>query len=119
MNEAIRFRVWDKVFNEYWTDEQIKENASWLLFPNNANINDIEFERYIGIKDRKGKPIFAGDLILLNGEKWKVVWVDEECSFFFASLDELYNQPIYPNLYIMSEDFEVIGNIRNNELLEK
>lgn len=63
MNDRLRFRVWDKVFNEYWTDEQIKENASWLLFPNNANIDCIKIERCTGVEDKNGKLIYEGDRV--------------------------------------------------------
>lgn len=115
MNEDICFRVWDKVFNQYWTEEVIKENAGWLLFPNNININDIEIDRCTGSKDKKGKLIYEGDIVNhWFGDRYIkcVVRYDElSCGFgFFDKKGRMY--PIH-------DDCEVIGNINEDpELLE-
>lgn len=119
MNDALRFRVWDKVFNYYWTEEVIKENAGWLLFPDNNNINDVDIEKYIGIADDNGKLIYENDFVLLNGEIWQVIWVEEDCAFFLSNLKETYHQPIYPDLYNYAEDFEVVGNVHETPELLK
>lgn len=119
MNDRFKIRVWDKVFNHYWTNEEIKENAAWLLFPDNSNIDDIEIEQYTGLRDNDGKLVYEGDLIFINGEEWQVIWVDEDCSFFFSNLKEEYHQPIFPDLYIGTEDFKVVGNIHENPELLK
>ena len=52
MNYRFNIRVWDKVFNRYWTDEEIKENAAWLLFPDNDNIENIEIEQCTSLKEK-------------------------------------------------------------------
>ena len=52
MNDRFKFRVWDKVFNHYWKDKEIKENAAWLLFPDNDNIENIDIEQCTGLKDK-------------------------------------------------------------------
>ena len=63
MTDRFKFRVWDKEFNQYWTDEAIKENAAWLLFPDNDNIENIEIEQCTGLKDKNGKLIYESDIL--------------------------------------------------------
>lgn len=117
MNEDICFRVWDKVFNEYWTDEQIKENAGWLLFPNNANINDIEIERCTGIKDKNGKLIYEGDIVKYSighcGSPYSIIGEHtQQVNYHTGSFIPVSNPEIV--------EIEIIGNIHNNpELLDK
>ena len=126
MNEDICFRVWDKVFNEYWTDKQIKENAGWLLFPNNSNINDIEIERCTGFKDKNGKLIYEGDIIkTIDGNG--VVYRRQDGSFAIRNDNYIIHQdgfcPFDISISFYSrnkEALEIIGTIHNNpELLEK
>ena len=112
MNNALRFRVWDKVFNRYWSEEEIKENAAWLLFPNNNNINNIEIERCIGIKDKNGKPVFEGDILSdYDGFKFLVRWNALELKYVFIPISKNNSEDldIYPN------ECELVGNIHENE----
>lgn len=126
MNEAICFRVWDKVFNEYWTDEQIKENAGWLLFPNNSNINDIEIERCTGFKDKNVKLIYEGDIIkTIDGNG--VVYRRQDGCFAIRNDNYIISKggfcpfDISISFYLRNKEaLEIVGNIHNNpELLEK
>lgn len=114
MTDRFKFRVWDKVFNKYWTDEGIKENAAWLLFPDNDNIENIEIEQCIGIKDKNGKPVFEGDILSDYDEfKFLVRWNALELKYVFIPISKNNSEDldIYPN------ECELVGNIHENEEL--
>ena len=124
MNDRFKFRVWDKVFNKRWTDEEIKENAAWLLFPDNDNIDNIEIEQCTGLKDKNGKLIFEGDIVKINGwwdacgpagynENKCVVEYDEEV----AGFTPMCNYDCDCDVYHDADKCEVIGNIHENEEL--
>ena len=114
MTYRFNFRVWDKEFNQYWTDEGIKENAAWLLFPDNDNIENIEIEQCIGIKDKNGKPVFEGDILSDYDEfKFLVRWNALELKYVFIPISKNNSEDldIYPN------ECELVGNIHENEEL--
>ena len=114
MTDRFKIRVWDKEFNQYWTDEAIKENAAWLLFPDNDNIENIEIEQCIGIKDKNGKPVFDGDILSdYDGFKFLVRWNALELKYVFIPISKNNSEDldIYPN------ECELVGNIHENEEL--
>lgn len=116
MTDRFKIRVWDKEFNQYWTDEAIKENAAWLLFPDNDNIENIEIEQCIGIKDKNGKPIFEGDILSdYDGFKFLVRWNALELKYMFIPVlkNNTEDLDIYPN------ECELVGNVHENEGLLK
>lgn len=117
MNDRFKFRVWDKVFNHYWADKEIKENAAWLLFPDNDNIENIEIEQCTGLKDKNGKLIFEGDVVRINGvqERFEVVYSENLCGFGLKHTDGLITS-VTPSVL---GGVEVIGNIHKNEELLK
>ena len=60
--------------------------------------------QFIGIKDKKGKDIYEGDIVE-NNKKYKIIWY----KYFFAIEDQAGNNfQIEYNTHLY---FEVIGNI--------
>lgn len=115
MTDRFKFRVWDKEFNKYWTDEEIKENAAWLLFPDNDNIENIEIEQCTGLKDKNGKLIYEGDILccMLNCPRKGVVE-------FYRNAFCLNENGSYSEDIVFSDKCcEVIGNVHENEELLK
>ena len=113
MKDRFKFRVWDKIFNKYWTDKEINENAAWLLFPDNDNIENIEIEQCTGLKDKNGNLIYEGDLVNLEGYGvCQVIWSDDTAEFMFKNLNEDLCEHVDTMLMY---DWEVVGNIHKNK----
>lgn len=127
MNDRLKFRVWaeNKIQKASYGDDFCINQEGELACINvstgehAANTSFLSVEQCTGLKDKNGKLIYENDFVLLNGEICQVIWSEEDCAFFFSNLKETYRQPIYPDVYIMSEDFKVVGNIHENPELLK
>ena len=121
MTDRFKLRVWDKEFKKYWTDGEIKENAAWLLFPDNDNIENIEIEQCTCLKDKNGNLVFEGDLVREDSlnEVFVVVYEENFCGFFSGFVlrrtDETFDS-VTPSLLAYSR---VIGNVHENKELLK
>lgn len=115
--DRFKIRVWDKVFSRYWIDEEIKENAAWLLFPDNDNIHNIEVEQCTGLKDKKGKLIFEGDVISYDVDSdrvGRIACVQYNQAHFFLCRNNIDVFELWKAVNV-----EVLGNIHKNPELLK
>ena len=138
MNDRFKFRAWHKptkrMFEVYcFTDKHVFENTldGVGTSPTNpANIEDCILEQCTGLKDKKDKLIYEGDIVKLypidlciesyfcDEYSYKVVFWN--CRFGLTDLDVNYPEQGDTFDFELAEyDYKVIGNIHENpELLE-
>ena len=125
-----KFRAWDKYRNkmnykvmvgncdtddENWTCPiiWIEEEKDWLHF------DDYEcIMQSTGLKDKNGKEIFEGDIVLVLDSTYTVFYDNERGSYRLKPHDDRWNVDYMSN-FSHGGNFEVVGNIYENpELLE-
>ena len=115
----IKFRAWDNDEKEMLQVGQIYFNSGSFWTPTSAPqtrdylVRDVTLMQYTGLKDKNGKEVYEGDILLQSGAEkpTQVIWDEETASFTEFFLD--YHADFEPYTA------EVIGNIYENpELLE-
>lgn len=122
MQDRLKIRVWDKHDQSYWFQSTIEQNIHWLMNPEeykDANYppDCVDIEQCVGLKDKNSKLIYENDFIQAeNGNVYLIEWCQEKLGFVART-----NSPddVLESLDISSCEWEVIGNIHENEdLLE-
>lgn len=114
----LKFRAWGNEHNRYCDLVTLIEDSKWVGWIKSSGVylttTDIVLEQYTGLKDKNGKEIYEGDILLDDTgeplEYWRVryIWGKfvGECNLVSEDIFEL-------------RGLEVIGNIHENpELLE-
>ena len=112
----LKFRAWDGVCFRFF---DIRENCDCDFSDFYLGLGkETPIEQYTGLKDKNGKEIYEGDLVLDtyydDNERYIVKWYNDAVVFGMQSLEDAddYKLPL--------ESLEVIGNIHENpELLEE
>ncbi|WP_332286659.1 YopX family protein [Bacillus velezensis] len=108
--EFPRMLDWDELLNN---DEE--ELACYFK---NEFSNVSPLMQYTGLKDKNGREIFEGDIVIDGRENSAEVVFDDGCFCVIGYLGDLRTHPLRDSLFC-GERFEVIGNIYEDpELLE-
>lgn len=102
MNDRFKFRFWNKLRKAYENTYDLKccEHLDYVI-P----------EQCTGLKDKNGKLIYEGDIILVDDDKCPIEWDSDNARYNVVGYGEI--------AYLNYNDIEVIGNIHENkELLD-
>lgn len=133
MNREIKFRVWDKILQNWSKNTQhfvhARVGSTMHVMPEQGD--RFTFEQYTGLSDKTGVEIFEGDLVkgvavaagesaIYGGKETafvgEVKWDLEDAGFFYESTDDQW--PHIKPWFV--KDVTVIGSIHENTvLLEK
>ena len=125
----IKFRAWLKEDKKMVNVETMDFTDKSIQYLKKSEINnayilrresfvDVELMQYTGLKDKNGKEIYEGDIVLVSA-RYKIVIEFKEGALIASLISEENHFYIF-NPGFDSNDFEVIGNFyENKNLLEE
>lgn len=122
MSREIKFRAWDKENKKMMKvsslslenkEIAVKENGTYHFF----RMQNLELMQYTGVKDKNGKEIYEGDVVVLNN-----IEIDNMCIVRYEHSNyRLEGWSLREDLSNVEAKFlEVVGNIyESKNLLEE
>lgn len=126
----IKFRAWLKEERKMVNVETLFIGINRLCFGNSKtedlffrDFEEVELMQYTGLKDKNGKEIYDGDIVLVESggtSTWYKTVIKFKEGAFIASLIDGEDYIYIFNRGFDSNDFEILGNVyENKNLLEE
>jgi hypothetical protein len=108
----IKFRVWDILNKKMLEWGDIFDLPAWEIFPGTPEQRPFEVMQYTGLKDRKGKDIFEGDIVAEGTINYVVAFYAGSWRLKQNIDGDTWWKSLYR--YVANFRVEVIGNIYEN-----
>ena len=111
----FKFRIWNSVIG--WT---VANNPMHTDFSDDGELRTRDgntIQQFTGLKDKNGKEIYEGDIIIKDGIYFEIKWNRLGASFYCLP-KRLLDRKIRPEFSDL-ELYEVVGNIFENPKLLK
>ena len=126
----IKFRAWLKEERKMVNVETLFIGINRLCFGNSKtedlffrDFEEVELMQYTGLKDKNGKEIYEGDIVLIKLDEtstWHKTVVGFKKGVFIADLIDKEDYVYIFHHGFTGDDFEIIGNVyENKNLLEE
>lgn len=116
-----KFRAWDKETQTMLDVPLIDFKKSVLVGEHwefgetiFINFDDIHLMQFTGLKDKNGREIFEGDVVLVLDSPYTVFYDNERGSYRLKPHDDRWNVDYMSN-FSHGGNFEVVGNIYENK----
>ena len=128
--KILKFRAWDDLLKRYLYDYEYYIDSDGSVVSGIVGVDCIEafmnddfavLEQFTGLKDKKGKEIYEGDIIqvhtLVDDEVTNLYRVYWDRQFLTYGLKCLRGNAINDELWQLNNSVEVIGNIHEKSEL--
>ena len=118
----IKFRVWDTYRNKMIKWDELHSDRNYLyVMMFNGNGYRTRAMQYTGLKDKNGREIYEGDIVIpqtFTNAKYRVYWSQERLQWSIINTSNVSKESGRA-LINNSTLYEVIGNIYENPELLK